>query len=326
MSRFNILAVAQAGRLQYEIVLLAASLRRAAPQFAGSLFVAEPRPGPLWPSDPRLPEVTRAVLADLGAVLLPFENRHFGASYPHGNKIEALAALPEGEPFLFLDSDTLVLGDICAVPFDFSRPTASMRREGTWPRARPDGPGLAAVWGALYRRFGLDFAASQDARFEAEDWRRYLYFNAGWFLGADPAAFGARFAEISVSIRDDPPAELEGQRLDPWLDQIALPLVVHSLGGGRPGPELAGMDGAVTCHWRLLPLLYAREGERAVAMLESLARDSQLAAALAGWEALERMVAGREGARARALFDRGRLPPDEREIRQRLRGEGLWLR
>lgn len=325
LSRFNILAVAQAGRLQYEAVLLAASLRRAAPEFPGQLIIAEPQPGPLWPDDPRLPDITRATLERLGARIIPFANRHFGASYPHGNKIEALSALPPGEPFLFLDTDTLILGDIGSVPFDFTRPAASMRREGTWPKVQSDGPGLAAIWGALYRRFGLDFAASQDRGFPPDDWRRYLYFNAGWFFDADPAAFGARFAEYAVSIRDDPPPELTGQTLDPWLDQVALPLVIHAKGGGRPGPELAGMDGDITCHWRLLPLLYAREADAAVAMLETLARDPALAPALAGWKALARMMAG-DGARARALFDRANLPQEEREIRQKLRAQGLWLR
>ncbi len=323
---FNILAVAQAGRLQFEAVLLAASLARAAPGFAGRLFIAEPQPGPLWPDDPRLPAQVRAVLKGLGATVLPFANRHFGAGYPHGNKIEALAALPRDEPFLFLDTDTLVLGDIGAVPFDFARPAASMRREGTWPKALPGGPGLAGIWGALYRRFGLDIEGSLDPRHGPQDWRRYLYFNAGWFFGADPAAFGARLSEYAVTIRDDPPPELAGQKLDPWLDQVALPLVIHAMGGGRPGPELSGLDGAVTCHWRHLPLLYAREGDAAVTMLESLARDPALAPVLRGWEALERMVHGGGGARARALFDRTALPVAEREIRPRLRAEGLWLR
>lgn len=326
LTAFTILAVAQAGRLQYEAVLLAASLRRAAPGFAGRLVVAEPQPGPRWPGDPRLPDVTRDALAALGAEVVPFENLHFGASYPHGNKIEALAALPGGEPFLFLDTDTLILGDIGAVPFDFTRPAASMRREGTWPKPLPGWPGHAAVWGSLYRRFGLDFDGSLDMAHPPDDWRRYLYFNAGWFFGHDPAAFGARFAGYATEIRDDPPPELAGQKLDPWLDQVALPLVIHSLGGGRPGPELAGLDDDATCHWRLLPLLYARESERAVMMLEDIARDPALAPAFEGWEALRRMVHGGDGARARALFDRAALPPEERDIRQRLRREGLWLR
>ena len=41
---FNIVTIAQAGRLQYEAVLLAASLRNSDPDFAGRLFVAQPNP------------------------------------------------------------------------------------------------------------------------------------------------------------------------------------------------------------------------------------------------------------------------------------------
>jgi hypothetical protein len=44
------------------------------------------------------------------------------------------------------------------------------------------------------------------------------------------------------------------QSLDPWLDQVVLPLVIHSFGGGRPALELDGLDGDITCHYRLLPL------------------------------------------------------------------------
>lgn len=322
----NIIAVAQAGRLQYEAVLLAASLQRSSPDFRGRLFIAEPQPGPLWPQDPRLPAQVRDILRDLGATILPFESRHFGSSYPHGNKIEALAALPPDEPFLFLDTDTLILGDLDNVAFDFTRPSASMRREGTWPKPLPGWPGYAAVWDALYRRFGLNLTASLDLRHAADDWQRYLYFNAGWFLGPDPAAFGARFAEYATTIRDDPPRELAGQKLDPWLDQVALPLVIHALGGGRPGPELSGLDGDVTCHWRMLPLLYARESDRAVALVEEIARIPEIAAALQGWAPWQRMVIDGDGHRARALFDRAALPGEERIIRKRLRESGLWMR
>ena len=44
---------------------------------------------------------------------------------------EALALLPAGEPFIFFDTDTLVAGPLDRLAVDFSRPTASMRREGT---------------------------------------------------------------------------------------------------------------------------------------------------------------------------------------------------
>ena len=54
MSRFNIMIVGQAGRLQYEAELFAASLRHFDPGFSGRLIVAEPQPGPRWwDGDPR---------------------------------------------------------------------------------------------------------------------------------------------------------------------------------------------------------------------------------------------------------------------------------
>ena len=120
---FNVMIVGQDGRLGYEAALFAASLRQSDPDFAGRLFVAEPQPGPLWKSDPRIssPEL-RALLADLDAEIVPFESRSFGSRYPQGNKIEGLFALPKGEPFVFFDTDTLVTGPLSSVPFDFDRP------------------------------------------------------------------------------------------------------------------------------------------------------------------------------------------------------------
>jgi hypothetical protein len=322
--RFNILAVGQAGRLQYEAVLLAASLRHTNPEFPGHLYVAEPQPGPLWPGDPRMEAGPRALLADLGAEILPFEARVFGATYPQGNKIEALAALPEA-PFLFLDTDTLVTGDFAQVQFDFSEPSASMRREGTWPEIELYGPGYGAIWKSLHDRFGLDFASSLDLAQPDEHWERYLYFNAGWFFHESPTRFGARYLSYARAIREDPPRELVLQSLDPWLDQIALPLVIHSFGGGRPGPGLSGLDGAVTCHWRRLPLLYARESDRAVEVLETVARDREVRRILRDHAPVREMVYQNKGRKARALFDRSALPRREQMIRNALRREGLWI-
>lgn len=322
---FNILVIAQAGRLEHEAILLAASLRLSDPDFAGTLYVAEPQPGPKWAEDPRMSDRTRRVLAGLGATVLPFETRVFGSDYPHGNKIEALAALPEA-PFLFLDTDTLVTGPISAIPFDFARPSASMRRENTWPRAELYGPTPTQTWQALYDRFGLDFGASLDLSWPEDYWQRFLYFNAGWFFHESPRAFGNRFLAWAREIRDAPPAELVCQELYPWLDQIALPLVIHSFGGGRPGLELAALDGAATCHYRTLPLLYAREPDRAVEVLETIAADPELRPVLRHWGAFKRMVIQGEGAKARALFDRGDLPRREQMIRNRLKREGLWIR
>ena len=322
---FSILAVGQSGRLEYEAILLAASLRHADPGFSGRLFIAEPQPGGKWPNDPRMAPQTRALLKDLGAEILPFEARVFGQDYPHGNKIEVLAELPE-EPFLFLDTDTLVTGPLSAIPFDFSRPSASMRRENTWPKVELYGPTLTETWKALYDRFGLDFDGSLDRSQPEDYWQRCLYFNAGWFFHESPRAFGNRFLAWAKEIRGNPPPELVCQELFPWLDQIALPLVIHSFGGGRPGPELAALDGAATCHYRTLPLLYARESDRAVEVLETVAKDKALRPTLRDWAPVKTMVYQNKGRKARALFDRERLPHREQVIRNTLKREGLWLR
>lgn len=323
---FNILAIGQSGQLAYEAVLLVASLRAKDPDFPGQIFIAEPQPGPLWQGDPRIQErAVRGLLTDLGVTFLPFESRLFGAAYPYGNKIEALAALPDA-PFLFLDTDTLILSAFDKIRFDFKRPSASMRREGTWPQIELYGPGYGALWKSLYDTFGLEFASSLDLTQPDEYWKRYLYFNAGWFFHESPRAFGDRFAAYAKEVRDNPPDTLVCQEMDPWLDQAVLPLVIHSFSGGRPGPDLGGLDGDVTCHYRTLPLLYARESDLAVAVLEEVAAPNAIKKVLKEYEPFRRMLFQGKGHAARALFDRADLPVREQSIRNTLKREGLWLR
>lgn len=324
---FNIVVVGQNNRLQFEAVLFAASLRHCSPDFKGRLFVATPQPGPKWDTDPsiRNQDVLHA-LNELGAEVLPFENRVFGQSYPHGNKIEALLALPKGEPFVFFDTDTLITGDIMSVPFDFNRPSASLRREGTWPHPTLYGPGYSEIWKALYDRFGLNFRTSLDLSQPDEFWLRYLYFNAGFFFGACPRAFGQRFLTYAKSIKQDLPIELVCQSLDPWLDQIALPLVIHSFGGGRDSLPPGYLDGDVSCHYRLFPLLYARESDRVVEVLETVSAPNKIKKVLKQYDPIKRTVFQGRGAKARALFDRDHLPRKEQAIRNRIKSEGLWMR
>ncbi len=321
---FNILCIGQQGRVGHEAALLAASLRARSPGFAGQLIVAEPQPGPLWPGDPRLDPPVRGLLEDLGATIVPFESRAFGAAYPNGNKIEGLACLPGDAPFLFLDSDTLILGELAGL--DLSRPTASMQREGTWPVEELYWPGYTAIWKSLYDRFGLDFDSSLDLSQPDEYWGRYLYFNAGWFCGPDPAGFHRRFLDIAVSIRDDPTPEMAIQPLDPWLDQVALPLVIHGLGGGRPAGAVAALDGELACHWRVLPLAYAREPDATIAVLEEIAAPNPVKKVLKGYDPFRRMIYQGRGRKVRALFDRSDLPAQERQIRNRIKKEGFWMR
>jgi hypothetical protein len=324
---FNVMIIGQAGRLQYEALLFAASLRYSCPNFSGRLFVAVPQPGPLWQKDPSIHNAgVLEALARLGVEILPFENEIFGQSYPYGNKIEALQAMPEGEPFVFFDSDTLITGDLEAVPFDFNRPSASLRREGTWPKPTLYGPGYTDIWRSLYDRFGLDLDPTLDLEQPDEFWKRYLYFNAGFFYGTCPRAFGKRFAVYAQSILKDPPIELVGQSLDPWLDQVALPLVIHSFGGGRDSLPAGYLDGETSCHYRLFPLLYARESDAVIDLLETVAAPNWIKKVLKTYEPIKRLVYQNRGARVRALFDQDHLPRREQAIRNKIKSEGLWLR
>lgn len=308
-------------------MLFAASLRHTTSDPRFRLFVAEPQPGPLWPNNPRIKNAAaRKILADLGATILPFENKVFGHAYPNGNKIEALAALPEGEPFVFFDTDTLMVGDLAQVPFDFDRPSASLKREDTWPKIELYGPGYSDIWRALYNRFGLDFSSSLDTQQPDEFWKRYLYFNAGFFYYHCPKIFGERYLEFALSIRDDPLPELVLQSLDPWLDQIALPLVIHSFGGGRDALPPGYLDGSVSCHYRMLPLLYARESDHVVDVLETVSASQPIKSVLKEYEAFRFMIYHGRGHKVRALFDRDNLPRKEQAIRNKIRREGFWMR
>ena len=92
-----------------------------------------------------------------------------------------LASLPKNGPFVFFDTDTLLTDNLLDVPFDFDRPSASLRRENTWPKPPLYGPGYSGIWKSLYDKFGLDFDTSLDLSEPDEYWKRYLYFNAGFF-------------------------------------------------------------------------------------------------------------------------------------------------
>ena len=324
---YNIMIVGQGGRLQYEAVIFCASFRRHNPDFAGRLIVTEPQPGPLWKADPRIQgNETRALLLELGAEIVPFESRHFGQQYPYGNKIEALAVMPEGQPFVFFDTDTLFTGSLAEVPFDFARPTASLRREGTWPKPELYGPGYTEIWKSLYDKFGLDFPGSLDLDQPDEYWKRYLYFNAGFFFYECPRVFGEKFLEYALAIRDDAPPELICQELDPWLDQVALPLVIHALGGGRDTLPAGLLDGSVSCHYRLLPLLYAREADAVVTEIEEALAPNRIKKVVKEYNPVKRMVFQGRGAKVRGLFDRDNLPRREQAIRNKIKREGFWMR
>ncbi len=328
LTDFNIFVVAQNGRLMYEALIFAASLRHSDPEFSGRLIIAEPQKSDQWNNDPTIRNhaVRTLLTEEYGAEIVPFENQHFGQSYPNGNKIEALMALPKDQPFIFFDTDTLVTGPVSELAFDFSRPSASTRVEGTWPKPDLYGPGYAGIWKSLYDRFDLDFDSTLDQSQPNEYWQRYLYFNAGWFYYKCPHSFGQRFLDYALEIKNNPGDALAAQTLDPWLDQVALPLVIHSLGGGRNMLPAGYLDGITTCHYRTFPLLYARESDQTIDVLNAVLAPNKLKKVLKSYEPIKRMIYQGRGLKVRDMFDRNNLPKREQMIRNRIKKAGFWMR
>jgi len=159
-----------------------------------------------------------------------------------------------------------------------------------------------------------------------EFWLRYPYFNAGMFYYKCPRIFGQLFENISTTIREHTPPELVCQPLYPWLDQIALPLVIHKLGGGPKALETGWIDGKTSCHYRTFPLLYARESDQVVALLEDITAANEVKKVLKLHEPALRFIYQGRGKKARALFDRDNLPVKEQGIRQKLKKNGFWMR
>ena len=83
--------VGQNGRLDFEVILFLASLRANSPKFAGQVL----RFNQAWTNNPMIrSQHTRNLIAELGAEFIAFDNNVFGESYPNGNKIECLIAIP----------------------------------------------------------------------------------------------------------------------------------------------------------------------------------------------------------------------------------------
>lgn len=89
---------------------------------------------------------------------------------------------------------------------------------------------------------------------------------------------------------------------------------------------MSGLDGGVTCHYRTLPLLYARESDQVVKVLEAVATPNQIKRVIKDYEPFRKMIYQGKGAAVRALFDRDDLPRREQMIRNVIKREGLWYR
>ena len=97
-----------------------------------------------------------------------------------------------------------------------------------------------------------------------------------------------------------------------------MPLVIHGLGGGRDALHSGFLDGTHTCHYRLMPLLFARESDHVVDTLREVAAPNKIKKVLKEYVPSKRMIYQNRGQKVRDMFDRDNLPRKERQIRNRI--------
>ena len=82
----------------------------------------------------------------------------------------------------------------------------------------------------------------------------------------------------------------------------------------------------MSCHYRLLPLLYARESDRVVEVLEAVSAPNRIKKVLKAHDPMKFMIYHGRGHKVRALFDRDALPRKEQAIRNTIKRNGFWMR
>lgn len=100
----------------------------------------------------------------------------------------------------------------------------------------------------------------------------------------------------------------------------------QALGGGRDSLPHGFLDGRHSCHYRFIPLLYARESDAVVTLLEELTSPDHVKSVLDNHPPYRRLIYERHGLRLRQMFDQSALPQTEQMIRKTIKQTGLWLR
>ncbi len=215
--------VTQRGRLEAEAVLLTASLVTHGKIDPQNITVCYPIDNDLWRGNPTPREGTLAILRSLGATLVPFDNSHFGSTYPQANKIYAVAAM-NADYVTFLDTDIF-----CANPLEFFQESEcfvakSASKTFPNPKSKTD---PQRVWHSVYELLNLD----------AEAHLALPYYNAGVIGIKNPKEFGQTWLKAAITIYESKLQILEDQRTLPYLDQIALPVALRLVEGTVREPE-----------------------------------------------------------------------------------------
>lgn len=324
----NVCIVAQNGRLKYEAALFALSFAATQKPNGARLHICMPQQSELWNKDISIDDdLWLRMMEQYGVTLHHFDNSFFGEAYPHSNKAYAIGCLPEREPFVFFDTDVIILDDLQTVPFDFDMPSAK-NEDKTWPRQFSEGPTLAEIWGSLYQKFDR----STDTWFRKSapetEYRHYPYFNAGCLYYRDPKEFSKKYLSIMEAIWTDPPSELSRQTLFPWLDQISLPLLLQELGGNPDTFPIRHIDRSHSFHYHALPILFLPKQAKKLTLTKSLLEQAGEDARklFTQYAPFEKILFGDVGKEIELIVNSTDFQGNRKKYRQVLASKGLWFR
>jgi hypothetical protein len=273
----NVAIVGQAGHIGYQALLCAASIRAFHPATEVRVFVCIPDYSENWHSDPRVsdPDLIDA-FSRYDCEIIHFENVHFGSDYPHSNKFYSILSLPADEPFLFLDSDCIVLGPMRPETLGFAQP-ALRPATSVWPVARLNKYTAAEVWRSLYEFFELDPSGYFSAEHGDNAPQCYPYYSAGMMYYARAGLFGRTMLDMARRVWNEKPDIIRDQPLKPWLDQVVLPLALARLGVPR-SRKIDRIRKAVLFYQ--FPFFLMVRYDRAIERFSELSKDSRLVAIL----------------------------------------------
>lgn len=272
----NVTFVAQGGRIGYQALLCAASIRNFHPASDVRIFVCIPKNTKKWKTDPSVTDSD--VLAGFdryGCNVVTIDNTQWGSKYPHANKFYSILALPPDEPFVFLDSDTVLVSELSDAALNLHHP--ALKPGGfSWPQMTAD-RSIGETWRQLYRFYGLDPEPFHDPERPDTHHRCYPYYNAGVVYFEQAGAFANRWIGMARELALKKPPLMEGQEMFPFLDQITLPVALASF--GVPRAETCDEIHDLVVHYHSPFFLQVRHPEAAV-VFEELKKDEPLVSAL----------------------------------------------
>lgn len=200
--------ICQQGELEIASMLLAASLKENL-KCDYELVAAIPQPELRWG---KISATSEKLIKQLGVRKVFIENK-INLNYPIGNKVSCFGIETDADKIIFLDSDIL-----CVSQFDPEKHFINSLN------AKPADLATFRNWKPVYDLFDFDLPKERVISTTTNE-KMYPYFNAGMIAIDNIKEFSQQWIECCKKI--DKSGNILNNR--PWLDQIALPIVLKKL-------------------------------------------------------------------------------------------------